>query len=676
MMKKGLALLSLTVICILCLTLSAYADKSPFNRHTELYYDVSFEWDGIENTVTDAFERIKQIEILEPYMKIFADKTGINPGEDIFSWLGNRIQFGIIGTEDYSIIHNAVEAQIKYKKAVSELRETTDRINYLRNAIEAYKIDNKKLPSNLKQLVPKYIQKVEKPVRGKKFIYRVLKDNKYEIKCPRDSFKDLVIKGENPSYHSVKGFKDRYAKMKLPFKIKNILLVIEVRDSTKARASFVKFEKVLTSHFGPEKTRFKKMVWKKHIFHVNPKVCYTFYGRCVYISDKPYILRAAINSMNKPEKNIYTNPVFQDFLKNYPGMGKHHELLFVDLHKIHLTPEMLNMKKKGDIADIIRSLYYISYYFTRKPDGFAGDIVLNLTPDIKEKTVLDKLFAKTTKYHGNIMENLPGDLSMAVSYNFGEIWNLFEVIGEGSPKVANFLKMGSQQFSMLTGADFTKDFLGSTTGEIAVSYLARDMFISGILEAVGKFKRRFPGKGKMKVEPKQLSPEKVVMRSMARFSKIPMTFFIGVKAKDKLNQLMDKLKASSNFQREYYKDVTIFKSNKMAYCFTDDLLIVHSFPSDIKIKSFIDELKVKRVRLGETTKYREFKKGIKGRTIMIQYQDSEWAVSIAKGLLLFLLPEFEDYADMIGEYRESWNSLSVTERGIQLHFRAFKKEGK
>lgn len=678
MMKKGFALLFLTVICIFFLSLNAFADNSPFNKHTEAYYDVNFKWDGIENTVTDAFQRIMQIEILEPYFKMFADKTGISLEEDVFSWLGNRVQLGVVGTEDYSVIHNAIKVQVKFKKAVAELRETTDRMNYLRNAVEAYKLDKKKPPANLKELVPKYIQKVEKPIRGKHFTYRVQKDNQFEIKCPKDMFKDLGIKGENPSYHSTKGFKNRYADLKLEprFKIKNILLVIDVRDSTKARNSFAKFEKILTKHFGSKKTQFKKQIWKKHIFHVNPVMSYTFYGRCVYIADKPYMLKSAIISMNKPGKNIYSNPVFQDFMKSNPKAGKYHEMLFVNLHKINLTPEMLNITQKGDLADIIRNLYYISYYFIQKPDGFEGDVVLNLKSDIKGNTVLKKLFTKTKKYKGNIMENLPGNLQMAVTYNLGEIWNLLEVIGEGSPKIASFMKMAQGQFEMATGADFAKDILGSTTGEIAVSYLARDMFISGVLESFRKIRERHSFKSKLKIEPKQLSPDKVVMKSIAKFSKIPMTFFIGVKDRDKLNQLMDKLKSNSNFQREYYKDVAIFKSNKIAYCFTDDLLIVHSFPSDIKIKSFIDELNIKRVRLGETTKYREFKKGIKGRAILIQYQDSEWAASMAKGFLLFLLPEFEDYAKKIGQYRESWTSLSITRRGIQLHFRAFREQGK
>jgi hypothetical protein len=78
--------------------------------------------------------------------------------------------------------------------------------------------------------------------------------------------------------------------------------------------------------------------------------------------------------------------------------------------------------------------------------------------------------------------------------------------------------------------------------------------------------------------------------------------------------------------------------------------------------------------MGSVTRYQDFKKNIKGRPLVVQYQDSRWAASISKGLILFLLPEFEDYAQKMGDYKENWSALSVHPQGLQVFIKAYKSK--
>jgi len=673
MFSRKLNCLILLCVFVFCLVGNAFAENSPFNRDTEVYYNASFKWDGIENTLTDAFKRFQQIEILGPEFVLLREKTGIDLEEDIFSWIGNRIQMGIIGEENSSVLHKTIKEHIKYARSRAELMKTVSRIRKLRNAVELYKHEKRKLPPGLKVLAPKYIsKKMLKPIRGSHFSYKALPGGKFAIKSPKDKFKDLGVMGPNPSYHSLKGFTGDFPRIKRKFRLKNMLMVIDVRDSDKARSAFKNWEKLITKATKSKKA-FKKQVWKKYIFRVSKKMCYTFYGQQVFIADSSHTLKLAITSMRRPDKNIYTNKVFKDFMKDNPDVKTAREMMFINLDKIQLNSKLLKISKNHPMAGIVNNFYYASYFLNAKKNSAVGDMLFVMKPDMKDSSILKRYF-KTPAYNADLVENLPGDLPMVASYNLGEIWNFLSVIAKDSPKLAEGLKMAKGQFGMTLGMDLENDLLKSTTGELGLSYMARDIFLSGIIEGLRSFKKKRKSHHKKRMmEPNNMNPGKI-LKKFLRIKRFPITFFVGVKNRKKLSKFMDTLKTKGNFKQSYYKDVSIFRSSKLTYCFTEDMLIIHTFPSDIKVKQFIDKLVVKRVRLSETTKYREFKKGVRGRVLLMQYQDSAWASYIAKGFMLLMLPEFKDYADKIGDYNESWSSLSITPRGIQLHFQVFKKE--
>lgn len=696
MTKIRLLILALLFAMLFSLAGVSFAQESPFDRNTEVYYEANFKWDGVQNSVLDVFDKLQQVEVLEPVFAKIAAKSGISLKNDVFSWLGNGLQFGVIGDDKTSVLHSAIKKMILVKQSESELQLTVTRIRMIKNAVEVYQNEKNKLPPSLEALSKSYIDpQYLKPLRGKSFTYRILPDNRFEIRSPKDKFRDLGIMGERPSFESLKGLDGDVSNLKSKFEFKNWLLAIKVRDTDKAREAFPKIESVITKAMGKSESVFKQKVWNKFIFRVTEGVCYTFYEREVFIADTPATLEKAIVSMQRSDKNIYTNKVFKSMLQENPMAKGSVEMLFVDLKKIDLNAKLFNVSEKNSGAEFLNNLYYMVYYLKKDKMTITGDVIINLDPNMGGDSILQRYAKAPSISKGTLFENLPGNLPLAASYNIGEIWSFFNVMAQKDSGVKQGMLEFKNMFGMMSGIDFVDDIMKPTGGELAISYQFRDAFISGFMEGIRAVRNRHVDKDEDKdidddkdmeddknvdkddddkvVEPKGFKPDNV-FKKMFQVRGMPFTFFMEIKDRDKIQGLVKFMESKGNFEREYYQDIAIYRSEKISYCFIDNLFVIHTFPGTVKLKQFIDQLKVQRVRLGETTRYRDFIKDVKGKVLFMQFQNAEWAACMAKGFILFFLPEFKDYADKVGQYNESWSSLSITERGLQIHSQGYYKQ--
>lgn len=676
MTKIRLLILAILFAMLFSLAGVSFAQQSPYDRNTEIYYEANFKWDNVQNVMLDTFDKLQQVEVLEPLFAKITAKTGISIKEDIFSWLGNRVQFGVIGDDKTSVLHTSIKKMMTVKKSENELKATVERIRMIKNAVEIYQNEKKKLPASLEVLSKGFIDpKYLKPVRGDNFTYKILPDNNFQIRSPRDKFRDLGITGEKPSFETLKGLDGDVPEIKKKFEFKNWLLVIKVRDTDKAREAFPKIENAIAGAMGQSESVFKQKVWNKYIFRVTEGACYTFYEREVFIADTPATLEKAIVSMQRPDKNIYTNKVFKTMLQENPMAANYMEIFFVDLKKIDLNAKLFNVPEKNVGAEFLNNLYYMVYFAKKDKAAIIGDIIINMDPEMSADSLLSRYAKAAPTSKGTLFENLPGNLPIAVSYNIGEIWSFFNVMGQKDPAVKKGLQEFKNGFGMMTGMDFNADIMDPIGGDFAISYMPRDAFFAAIMQSISAIQnhKNDGDKDSDEAEPREFKPEKV-FRKMFQIKGMPFTFFMDVKDKDKIQTLVKFIETKGNFEREYYQDIAIYKSDKISYCFIDNLFVIHTFPGTVKLKSYIDQLKMNRVRLGETTRYRDFMKDVKGKVIMMQYQDAEWAACIAKGFMLFFLPEFKEYADNVGRYKESWSSISITSRGMQIHFQGFYKQ--
>lgn len=665
-MKKFASLLILAAIFLFAASGEVAAAGQPFSNKTEVYYEVNLSTPEIQNALTDAYQRLQQVEMLHPYFNEFNRETGIDLEKDVFSWLGNNIMIGIVGLGNRSTLGESLSRYIEYLKDKDELRKTSRMLREIRYQIEDYMDSKEKLPDSLSELE---LPDDFKPPRGGKFIYRKLEDDQFEITVPAGQFKDLGLEGESPKYSSTGGMMNNRPKTQVKFEVKDVLASIQVVDSVEARRFFKKLEKI-------SDLKFEKKISGINLIRVSEKFSYTFKDNLVLISDNPEVLVQALETLRRPDKSINTVTAFKDFLKNVPTGPDKEELLFVNLQGIGISSGMLNVTNPT-LKPIVDNLYYACFYACQDKSGIFGDLLITTRPGARIP-VLEDYFSRTTQYQRGIMPDLPSDLPLVVVYNVGEVWNLLNTISQREKN----LKKGLDRINHLVKGnldmDLEQDIINSTTGEIAISYKIRDFFLAGFLQVFKEFRKdkmKIPGTSfkTPDIENASLkSPRK--LKKMLTIKNLPVTLFFDVQDRKKIDKLLEKLGKNARFEKEYYRDGVIYKSDKISYCFAGDLLLVHTTPVTTVLKKYMNLIEGKRDRLVEHVNYSEFIKGVKGRVLVTQYQDIEWAAAMGKGFLLLMLPECEPYAEKLGKYRQSWSAFSVMPNGVQIHYRSFKEE--
>ncbi|MCE1245369.1 MAG: hypothetical protein LWY06_01860 [Firmicutes bacterium] len=707
-MRRGLPIIAVLLVVMLLVTAgSVFAAKEKakapepaapapsitvFDQNTEVFYEVRYEWFNTKNLLTDSFARLQKVEVLEPVFKMINDQLGISLENDVFSWIGNTASAGIVGEDNSSVLHDGMEYMFGTAKAKGELTATVSNMKNIGTALEMYSTDyNGKYPEKLAKLAPNYLKTIPKPARGGEFRYWVnKKKTAFIVKAPADMFKDLGITGDKLQFSSKDGISGNIPSApEKTFKFHNYMFAFEVRDMEKAVPALARIEKVINSKIAGKDEAFATEAQGKYVFHNGP-FCYTFAANQLVIADSVSMLKKAVATAENQEKSIYNGKVYKNFMKACPQAAKHNEIYFINLEKInietkyfHDATKKLGMHYHGDglcsceegskdntdytaLDQTIKGLSYLAGYTNWGDNELSGEFQLHFKADANIG-IMKKYFA-TKPYENNMMETLPSGLPLVAVYNAGELVNFLNAVSQEIPAFGSSFDKFKQEAAQAIGMDPEKDLLASTTGEIGITYLLRDVFIGTIistLQEVQAMKSPVGNPGNEMPTP--------AGKFMKGFNRFPITFFVTVKDQPKIGKLLDLLKTKMTFSEEKYKDVTIYKSKELVYCIVGDKLILHTYPSTVKVKEFIDGLKSGSPLFGETSKFRDFKKNITGRPVLIMMQDAEWAVTLAKGFYLLFLPEFADYATYLQNYRESWTALSVTPDGFHYTYRLFKK---
>lgn len=657
MLNKALFIGGLLVVIILSSLNPALALGNPFGADTEIYYEARLSEDNVDSVLGDTFNRLREIEQFDAWLEKIKATSGIDIEKDIISWMGDRLMFGFVGTPDGSPVYNALSGYLRYVQLKEDLAKTVSQIRALKTNVETYRQKNGKLPEWIRYVIP---QDMKAP-RGGYYTYRLLKDGNYEILAPEGQFTELGLYKNEPRYHSTEGFSGDVPKIKYCFSMKNFLLAIQVKDSDGARAAFEKFKKM-------SDLEFEKVPFKNSLIFKSKKVSYTFYSGMVLLSDNAEVLKSAVVSFERPDKSIEASPVYAHFRRDCAVTDLTREIFFVNFSRIHISSKMLRVQEPV-LASLINSLYCIGYKTEKNQEGVEVEMRLLFNPD-KQVPVLKKYFAQKNEFPEGLMENLPAGLPVVVSYNIGEAMQLLTAVGDEEPKLKREITTSKEMFRTMLGMDFMDDVVSSTTGEVALTYKTRDFLINAIESIYNEIKHK-KGAGMDASNMKETGER--VLKGTLKIEKLPpMTFFVGIRDKDKFGVLIDMLRKSTHFHEEIYQGVSIFISSNMCYCFADDVMIIHTTPNTVMMKKYLDLLQVKRERMSETSHYRNFKKGIKGRALLIQYQDTRWSYAMARGILLLLLPEFSDLTDRMLDYKDAWSSLSVTPDGLQIYFKVYK----
>ncbi len=647
-MKKFKLILFLVLLGF-CLSGMALASGHPFSKNTEVYYELNLSYENIENVLWDGYNKLKEIEPLQPYLRKIDKDLEMDLGKDVLSWIGNKVEFGVLGVGYKPTLHREITEYLRYKRSVEELQRTVFYIKNIVDVIEDEKEDKGILPSNLKEILPKDML----PPRGGRFIYKRLGKDHYIVTVPANQFTDLGLKGNAPIYDNKKGFSKDEPVLEKSFKLKNWLLAVKVKDSDKARAFFKKLENV-------SGLKFKKRAYGLNLIRVSPQFSYTFKGSYLLVSDNEKVLLESIRALNREDKSIKASPIYSSFRSRLKG--KVDELLFVDFNKVKVAPSLLKIKDRN-VSAFVKNLNYLGYATVSLPNGDISSDVFVTFKNASSIPIL-KRYISTKPYDPCLIGRLPANLPIAVTYNIGEAWNIMEAIGKEEEKYGAKFKMLETIVSKVLNIDFEEDFLNKTTGEIGVTYKPRDVLLSVIIEAIKGVKS-----GKIDIDKKSRK-----VSGMIKAENLPLTFLVMAKSSKDAQFLVNRVvRNKKSFRRFYYKDIPIYRGTDGCYCVVDNLIIYHTTPYTGILRKYVDYLKTPENRLADKKYFNEFSKEISGRVLVLQYNDIRWAGYLSKGLILFLLPEFSNYTECLDKYQCSWMYFSISSKEFRIHTHIFKK---
>ncbi|MFP4498260.1 MAG: DUF3352 domain-containing protein [Vulcanimicrobiota bacterium] len=662
MKKQPIKVSFLILTAIFFMTSVCWAQSVPFDKNTEVFYEVNLSFEDINNILTDSYKRFQKIEPLRPYFDRFENEYEFDVSKEIVPWLGNKVMFGIMGEGSKSTLRQQIIEIMEYKKAVNDLKQTVSDINEINYSVSDALVENNELPP-ASQVIPDYMT----PPRGGKYVYRRLPENRYEITVPEGQFKDLGLEGQAPVYIGDEGMQKDEPAVKKSYELKNFLLAISVKDSTLARNFFNKLEEKM----GRNEVTFKKVAYGMELLKVSPDFSYTFIENYVMISDNPEILKKGISAFKNEKKSVLANEVYRDFVSSAPVFQSNKEKLFVNLDRIGVNSQLFEMKKGNkNVKSFLDALYYLGYATGIEKDGIEGSLILSLNPD-KKVPVMNTFSQKQTISSEAIMERVPAGLPMLQYYSLGNVWGFIQAIAEEDEMFAQNFNQVNSMIGMGLNMDMQEQILPAIGGQLTVTYKARDFLLAAIID-VARGNRDVLKNIPETMDPMKLSPR--YFNKSLTMKNVPITLFFMVEDREVVEGLLERMVGDKELTKEYYKDWVIYHFGSTSYCLTDEILVLHTTKYDVMVKEYLDKMLVKRERLAETTHYRDFKEKILGRPIAIQYQNTEWSASMAKGFLLFFLPEFSDYADMLADYDETWSAFSVAPDAFVTTFKMYKNK--
>jgi len=164
-------------------------------------------------------------------------------------------------------------------------------------------------------------------------------------------------------------------------------------------------------------------------------------------------------------------------------------------------------------------------------------------------------------------------------------------------------------------------------------------------------------------------PTRVIRQNT--MASIPYMICFQVSDRLKARQIAQRFTAGQSFLSTGYKEREIFvsSSGESAYAFIDNYLMLENGASAPgKIKKTIDAMIDGKKSLAQSRSYRKFKESMSGNILFLSHDRVDWIASLGKSFLLLAGSDFRDWARIVGEFEESWSSLSVEGRKIRFIF--------
>jgi hypothetical protein len=152
---------------------------------------------------------------------------------------------------------------------------------------------------------------------------------------------------------------------------------------------------------------------------------------------------------------------------------------------------------------------------------------------------------------------------------------------------------------------------------------------------------------------------------------IPFLIALQVNDRVKARQIVQKFASGHSFISTDYKgnEISVSLTGESAYAFIGNYMMLECGAcAPGKIKKTIDALINGKKSIAQSRSYRKFQESLSGSIIFICHDKIDWLSSLGKSFLLLAGSDFRDWAQMVGEYEDSWSALSVDQGKVRFIF--------
>lgn len=591
--------------------------------------------------------RWRRIPFMTWVLRSVEEWTSIRLERDLLSWWQGNLQFGLVRTGAVSPLN------LLYRKSqgTPEYDEVLDELRNLGAALDSYKLDRKKLPKTLAELVPEYVESLPEDT-GVTYVYTA-EGGLWTVRAELAADSPAARQGKPP----VNSEKDGLDSETLP-QLDPIGLVVAFDAYAPAEAQKVlnRLDGVLTCLEATGDGRWK-VAWEDV-----PPLFLSVQEGWLVASDDPNLLPRALAALD-----LSANPRNSFQIQTLPAAAELYAFLDIQESVAH-SPD-LTTSSRATLAPL-RSLGITSL---GKGEPIPAQVELRAFLQLEESALAE--FGNVTA-PSPLMSRVNWDISELVVVDLAQVYRLLERAADAHPAVGVFLTTVLAEAQRTLGMELSRDLLRNGSYRLLVTYERIDIF-ARFLEMFGDVKDALGRRSReplvSQVEPPaeeqpspspspEATPEPILQE-------LPMMAGLEIGPGPLQDALWKGLLEALGPRPKFYRTagetrVETSADGRIAVARQGNLLLCAGGGSSRLIDRILATAEPTSVAALDS--YRQFKEGLTGQELVLVHAKVDWLYSLVKGFLLLAGSDFRPEATALGLWRDVYGALNLESQGVRF----------
>jgi len=611
---------------------------------TEVYLRLHF--------LTPAKARVKvaqwrRIPFMQWVLKEVEAATSLRLERDVLSWWQGNMQFGMVRTGAVSplnLLYRKSQGTPEYDTVLDELRN-------LGAALDSYKLDKKKLPKTLAELVPEYLESLpEGP--GVTYGYSV-EGGLWTVRADLAADTPAARQGKPPVNSEKDGLDSETLPQLDPI---GLVLALDAYAPAEARRVLNRLDAALPSLEAVGAERWKLSLEDVPILYLSVQD-----GWLVACDDEALLPNAlaALNVTNNPRNafQVQTLPAADEFYA------------FADIQEIVAHSPDLPAESRATLTSM-RSLGITS---RGAPQGALIPAEVELLAFLQmEDRALEEFGTPTPPTP--LLNRINWDISDLVVVDLAQVYRLLEKAADAHPAVGVFLTTVLAEAQRTLGMEVTREMLRDGSYRMLITYERIDVFaqfldmFDGLKDALGR--RSHPVLSQVEAPSEQPSPSpspdptpQPLLHELAFMAGLEIQ--PGPLQEALWKGLLEALGPRPKFYRaagEYRVDTST--DGKIAVARQSNLLLCAGGGSGRLIDRVLETTPTTSLVALESCQ--QFRERLKGQELLFVHTKVDWLYSLAKGFMLLAGSDFRAEATAIGLWRDVYGALNLESEGVRF----------